>query len=586
MSRHFRLWAYSPSHGRLVVRALADESSPANTDHIFIGVQRVHLPETMIDLRVEVATPETANAEAATDAEIQSGGKLFVLTGIDEQGAPVLGSIIAAAHEVSENDLAMFETIIDEQPPEAASHADFEKLVLAAVSRIEPPWIPHPPERGFDFFLDRPEKGRELAIEAKWLRGPPSARWIRSTVVQITSYLDLMSRIDRLVLVFGGVTDPEQRSHLRAELEANLTAALGGRTVQYLVAAWEDQSQDDFVAMVRRLLTARERGGDSKSSISPSDLRERFVSAVSESGSTWTTLDGGQPFVGDLTSPSGAVTRTLAYLRNVTHGGGERRPASEYRIQIANLPPPTSDPPGSVRLVLGWFEDLSVFAGFDAARHFKEGPSPSSVQVSLATLIRAHELGFATQTKGDDDVVCAFQSDRLGSYAADPEGVHAHGPLPEQPAVEDAQDAVDAIVRPARASSQGLQQNHAARLETERYAMQVTTDLLQSEGWTIIDVSKTASYDLRCTRDGQELRVEVKGTTGLGEKVLLTANEVAHARQQQPNVSLFVVSAIELSEDGPPVASGGTLARYDAWSPADTDLKAVTYSYRVPIAST
>lgn len=317
-------------------------------------------------------------------------------------------------------------------------------------------------------------------------------------------------------------------------------------------------------------------------SLSTNELRERFAAAIAASGATWTTIEDGQPFVGDLTFPSGEVTRTRAYLRNITHGGGDARPTQEYRIQIANVPPPTSDPAGSVRLVVGWYDDLAVFAGFDPAKHYKEGPSPSSVQVALATLLRAHALGFATQTKGEDDVVCAFQADRMASYAADPTAVHAHGPLPEPPATEDAQDVVDAIVRPSRASSQGLQQNHAARLATELHAMQMATELLQAEGWTVTDVSKTASYDLRCSRDDEELRVEVKGTTGLGEKVLLTANEVVHARERHPHVSLVVVSAIELSDDDPPSAAGGTLARFDAWSPAEADLKAVTYSYRVP----
>lgn len=317
-------------------------------------------------------------------------------------------------------------------------------------------------------------------------------------------------------------------------------------------------------------------------SLSPSELRERFAAAISASGASWATIEDGQPFVGDLTSASGEVTRIRAYLRNITHGGGEARPTQEYRIQIANLPPPGTDPAGSTRLVVGWFDDLAVFAGFDPTKHWKEGPSPSSVQIALATLLRAQALGFATQTKGEDDVVCAFQSDRLASYARDPNGVHAHGPLPEPPASEDAQDVVDAVVRPSRASSQGLQQNHAARLATEKHAMRIATELLEGEGWTVTDVSMTASYDLRCTRNHDELRVEVKGTTGLGEKVLLTANEVAHARDQYPNVSLIVVSGIALSQAEPPVATGGTLARLDEWLPANEHLKPVTYSYQVP----
>ena len=56
-------------------------------------------------------------------------------------------------------------------------------------------------------------------------------------------------------------------------------------------------------------------------------------------------------------------------------------------------------------------------------------------------------------------------------------------------------------------------------------------------GWSVGDVSLSESYDLRCTRQGEELHVEVKGTTSQGERVLLTRNEVAHAREWYPGVA-------------------------------------------------
>lgn len=74
----------------------------------------------------------------------------------------------------------------------------------------------------------------------------------------------------------------------------------------------------------------------------------------------------------------------------------------------------------------------------------------------------------------------------------------------------------------------------------------------------------------------------VKGTTGLGVTVLLTANEVANAVDHHPQTCLIVVSGIELSADDPPIGAGGQIRRIDAWEPAKDDLKAVTYAYRVP----
>ena len=111
--------------------------------------------------------------------------------------------------------------------------------------------------------------------------------------------------------------------------------------------------------------------------------------------------------------------------------------------------------------------------------------------------------------------------------------------------------------------------------------MDVATDHLASEGWTVADVSLTASYDLHCIRDGEELRVEVKGTLGAGERILVTANEVANARDHHPNVALLVVSEIEISAGPDPVAGGGNRLVISPWSPSDDDLRPLTFSCRV-----
>jgi hypothetical protein len=63
----------------------------------------------------------------------------------------------------------------------------------------------------------------------------------------------------------------------------------------------------------------------------------------------------------------------------------------------------------------------------------------------------------------------------------------------------------------------------------------------------ITDVSATESYDFECVLRGQETHVEVKGTTSAGERVPLTRNEVAHARECHPNVVLIVVSRIRVT---------------------------------------
>jgi hypothetical protein len=68
------------------------------------------------------------------------------------------------------------------------------------------------------------------------------------------------------------------------------------------------------------------------------------------------------------------------------------------------------------------------------------------------------------------------------------------------------------------------------------------------------DGSRHESYDLRSTEPGHsELLVELRGTTGEALIVLLTPNEVEHARREYPDVALFVLNQIqvELTPGGP-----------------------------------
>lgn len=106
--------------------------------------------------------------------------------------------------------------------------------------------------------------------------------------------------------------------------------------------------------------------------------------------------------------------------------------------------------------------------------------------------------------------------------------------------------------------------------------------------WDIRDVSGSESYDLLCLRGAEELRVEVKGTTGDGGSVLLTRNEVDHARDRYPHVALVVVSGIDLAGrgTGAPTASGGALRVFLPWDvdAAGGQLRAETYKLTLPPA--
>lgn len=103
-------------------------------------------------------------------------------------------------------------------------------------------------------------------------------------------------------------------------------------------------------------------------------------------------------------------------------------------------------------------------------------------------------------------------------------------------------DVLDSVARAAgrtrRKPRRRLSRAEIVAIET--LAVRRATDLFESEGWTTEDVGSSASYDLRCRMGDRRLHVEVKGTTSRGEKIVLTRNEVAHARGTDATVALFV----------------------------------------------
>jgi hypothetical protein len=151
--------------------------------------------------------------------------------------------------------------------------------------------------------------------------------------------------------------------------------------------------------------------------------------------------------------------------------------------------------------------------------------------------------------------------------------------------------AVATIVSMAAGRSrrgQGFLVSQAVRKIIEEYAVAWAMRHYQAEGWGVQDVGSTESFDLRCTREGaNERHVEVKGTTGIGETVILTRNEVLHANERHPDVDLFVVTEIRVEgRDGDqPTACGGIAHVCCDWRPAEEALTAVGYEYLTDLSN-
>jgi hypothetical protein len=163
------------------------------------------------------------------------------------------------------------------------------------------------------------------------------------------------------------------------------------------------------------------------------------------------------------------------------------------------------------------------------------------------------------------------------------------GPVPV-PTLDDALEIL-AAADTARSSSrndrdrtagevQGVALAAPERRAVERRAMAVASAHFEAAGWTVEDVGDTHSFDLICEKDGVELHVEVKGTTGRGDRVILPRNEVLHAREY-PHVALAVVSGIKLTRGVPPAADGGTVLLRAPWKIEDCDLEPMAFYYSV-----
>ncbi|HET6312781.1 MAG TPA: DUF3883 domain-containing protein [Chloroflexia bacterium] len=138
-----------------------------------------------------------------------------------------------------------------------------------------------------------------------------------------------------------------------------------------------------------------------------------------------------------------------------------------------------------------------------------------------------------------------------------------------------------------KSSGQGYSVDPGTRRAIELHAMNFAIEYYIARGWHVEDVSATMSYDLRCTQptldDTDELHVEVKGTTSRGSGVLLTPNEVIHARTYS-NVALCIVSEIIVTRnaDQLPIATGGTMRIIYPWDINVGQLTAVGYEYTIP----
>jgi uncharacterized protein DUF3883 len=117
------------------------------------------------------------------------------------------------------------------------------------------------------------------------------------------------------------------------------------------------------------------------------------------------------------------------------------------------------------------------------------------------------------------------------------------------------------------------------RLVEER-AVAVAKRTYSAAGYDVRVVGQP--FDLYCRRKAaseKDVWVEVKGTQGTADQVILTHGEVKFYARRYPRTELFVVNSIRV-ENG--TARGGKWVRYRRWRAAETLLTPITYWYRLP----
>lgn len=130
-----------------------------------------------------------------------------------------------------------------------------------------------------------------------------------------------------------------------------------------------------------------------------------------------------------------------------------------------------------------------------------------------------------------------------------------------------------------RGGGQGFSTDAEQRRLIEKAAMQAATQHYEEQGYTVEDQSASQPYDLFCMKDGESLFVEVKGTTGEGNQIVLTRGEVMYARANQARMHLFIRSGIVI-RDG--IATGGSDRILPNWAPEGDRLEPISFFYSVP----
>jgi hypothetical protein len=145
----------------------------------------------------------------------------------------------------------------------------------------------------------------------------------------------------------------------------------------------------------------------------------------------------------------------------------------------------------------------------------------------------------------------------------------------ESPLSRQVESEITETLEAVLSRAQGFPLTAADRSAIENYAVRRAMAHFAEQEYTVTNVGSTRSYDVSCKKHGRELRVEVKGTMSLGERVILTLNEAT----LKGNRALFILHSVKM-ERGKPF--GGIVRVISPWTIKQAHLKIISYIYSVP----
>ena len=121
----------------------------------------------------------------------------------------------------------------------------------------------------------------------------------------------------------------------------------------------------------------------------------------------------------------------------------------------------------------------------------------------------------------------------------------------------------------------GYERDPEIKKAVEDHAVRIATSFYKRRGYSVAEKGKP--YDLLCTKSGEVIHVEVKGSRSSLDAIIVTTNEVTDARDVGWRSDLFLVDNIVLESD-----DSGHCRRIPSWVPEDKDLTPLQYRYKLP----